>query len=244
MWPWTLLGRFRGTARHRSSCAAPRRDYTTRPVRGTVRGNAEIRLRFISTGNSTVADSRSTRKTSPHVDPTRWPPALFSRSAVQQHPSDVHQPYRRPRMNHSARLLIAATLIFAAGCAKQDWIDRTLITVDVTGTWSGTVEGMGMDGGVPPLLLFNLEQQGSTVTGSMRFGAGGSSTTSKSRINPGPIEGTVAGDIFSFRLTNSGLRGELTVSADEMNGQVSWSGSRPLSLRRVDPSSPPVSPPR
>jgi len=31
-------------------------------------------------------------------------------------------------------LLIAATLPFGDGCAKPDWIDRTLVTEDVTGT--------------------------------------------------------------------------------------------------------------
>jgi hypothetical protein len=34
-------------------------------------------------------------------------------------------------------ILIAATLLFGSGCAKTDWIDRTLVTEDVTGTWSG-----------------------------------------------------------------------------------------------------------
>jgi hypothetical protein len=31
-------------------------------------------------------------------------------------------------------LLAAVTLVFGSGCAKTDWIDRTLVTVDVTGT--------------------------------------------------------------------------------------------------------------
>src|SRR5262249_10322225 len=144
-----------------------------------------------------------------------------------------------------AGLLGVVTLVIGFGCAKTDWIDRTLVTVDVTGTWNGSVAGTG-SGGRPPGLLFELEQQGSTVKGSMRFPAGGSSewVTTSSRIIPGPLDGTVAGDMFRFRLTNGSLAGELTVSGDEMNGQVSWSGGRPISLRRVDPSSPPASPPR
>jgi hypothetical protein len=105
---------------------------------------------------------------------------------------------------------------------------------------------MGTGGGKPPDLLFELEQQGSTVKGFMRLPAGGSSQSVSygSRINPGPLTGTVAGDVFRFRLTNGSVEGELTVSGDEMNGQVSWSGSRTITLRRVDPSSPPVSPTR
>jgi hypothetical protein len=84
-------------------------------------------------------------------------------------------------MNHHARLLVAATLIFAAGCAKQDWIDRTLVTENVTGTWEGTwFTGHG--------LLFELEQQGSTVKGSVQL-----------TLRPGPLEGTVAGYDFRAR---------------------------------------------
>ena len=72
-------------------------------------------------------------------------------------------------MNHSARLLIVATLIFAAGCAKQDWIDRTLVTVDVTGRWSGTLMAAGSGGaGGAGDVVFELEQRGSTVKGTMR----------------------------------------------------------------------------
>ena len=32
-------------------------------------------------------------------------------------------------------VLIAATLAVGFGCARSDWIDRTLVTVDVTGIW-------------------------------------------------------------------------------------------------------------
>ena len=151
-------------------------------------------------------------------------------------------------MNHSARLLIAATLIFAAGCAaaKQDWIDRTLVTVDVTGTWSGSVAGSGtiVMPGLGPVLLFELEQQGSTVKGYMRLGGSSGAASSWYRVDQGPVDGTVAGDVFRFRVTNGSLEGELKVSGDEMTGEVSLAGNRPLSLRRVDPSSPPGSPPR
>jgi hypothetical protein len=143
-------------------------------------------------------------------------------------------------------LLIAATLAVGSGCAKTDWIDRTLVTVDVTGTWNGSVGGMGTSGGKPPDFLLELEQQGSMVKGFMRLPAGGSSASVSygSRISPGPLTGTVAGDLFRFRLTNGSVDGELTVSGDEMSGQVSWSGSRTITLRRVDLSSPPASPPR
>jgi hypothetical protein len=147
-------------------------------------------------------------------------------------------------MKFTARLLIAAALLLGSGCAKQDWIDRTLVTVDVTGTWEGSVSGVPGYGS-PRDLLFELVQQGATVKGFMRLPSGGSSSAAGySRVNPGPIDGTVAGDALRFRLTNSSLEGELTVSGDEMNGTVSISGTRPLFLRRVDPSSLSGSPPR
>ena len=140
-------------------------------------------------------------------------------------------------MKHSARLLIAATLIFAAGCAKQDWIDRTLVTVDVTGVWAGSIVGGGSTGD----FQFELEQQGSTVKGLIRANTRGlGSQGTYTRL----IDGTVAGDVFRFRESRGSLEGELTVSGDEMNGRVSLVEGASLSLRRVDPSSPPVSPPR
>ena len=62
------------------------------------------------------------------------------------------------RMNTICRLILVAVLALGSGCAKPDWIDQTLMTVDVTGTWrdsGGTID-------------LTLEQQGSKVTGSMR----------------------------------------------------------------------------
>jgi hypothetical protein len=135
-----------------------------------------------------------------------------------------------------AGFLMAVALAFASGCAKTDWIDRTLVTVDVTGTWFGRISSAGSTQGFPDL-LFELEQQGSTVKGFVRVtGMGGGGIA-------GPIEGTVAGDVFRFK-ARRGSEGELTVSGDEMNGRVSLLGSQVLSLRRIDPSPRPAAPPR
>jgi len=91
-------------------------------------------------------------------------------------------------------------------------------------------------------VVFDLEQQGSTVKGSMRIILGASQNPFGFR--PGPIEGTVAGDVFRFKQTNGTAEGELTVSGDEMNGRATIGIPDRLYLRRVDPSSPPASPPR
>jgi|SRR5215813_11614499 len=70
-----------------------------------------------------------------------------------------------------ARAWLVALLLLGASCAKQDWIDRTLVTVDVTGTWHGTTTGPGTsvaESGTQELWL-DLEQAGSKVTGAARF---------------------------------------------------------------------------
>jgi hypothetical protein len=59
-----------------------------------------------------------------------------------------------------------------------------------------------------------------------------------------PLTGTVTGDVFRFSAARGAIDGEVKVSEDEMSGLVSYVGYRSLFLRRVDPSSPPASPPR
>ena len=139
-------------------------------------------------------------------------------------------------MSTVARVLLATGLVLGGfGCAKTDWIDRTLVTVDVTGTWYGTQASTtgAMSGNVE--IWLELEQEGSRVKGSLRQRPDQSFNLS------GPIEGTVSGDVFRYRLVRGSSDIELTVSGDEMNGQTS---GRRLSLRRIDSSSPPGSPPR
>jgi hypothetical protein len=122
-------------------------------------------------------------------------------------------------------MLIATILVVGSGCAKTDWIERTLVTVDVTGTWSGTGPGRSR------VYVFELEQQGSTVKGYMQVS--------------GAFAGSVAGDVLHFTDSRGSLDGTLTVSGDEMEGQASVQGaSFPISLRRVNPSSPQGTPPR
>ena len=146
------------------------------------------------------------------------------------------------RMKAIAGALTVAALAFGAGCAKSDWIERTLVTVDVTGTWSGRVAaGTGALTGPLGTFWFVLEQQGATVKGFVQYEGGGSPALLAGAT---PIEGTVTGDVFRFKSRISGpprtSEGELTVAGDEMSGQV-WLGVglRPLSLQRVDPSSRP-----
>jgi hypothetical protein len=141
-------------------------------------------------------------------------------------------------MRTIAGLLLTTLLTMTAGCAQKDWIDRTLVTVDVTGTWAGTMmaAGTGGAGGARDVVL-ELEQKGSTVKGAMRVTPRG--------MAPDTLEGTVAGDVFRFKDPRANWEGELTVSGEEMAGPVKTGAiSGLITLRRADPSSLPTSPPR
>jgi hypothetical protein len=169
------------------------------------------------------------------MDPTRWPHAPNALALIRQKSHDLRKNPGLRRMKLIAGLLSAAVLAVASGCAKTDWIDRTLVTVDVTGTWHGAV---GTGAGSRELLL-EVDQQGPTVTGFARSIMGGGQRTST-------IQGTVTGDVFRLANDRGSVEGELTVSGDEMTGQMSWPilGNAPVLLRRVDPSSLPASRPR
>jgi hypothetical protein len=125
-------------------------------------------------------------------------------------------------------------MLFGYGWARPDWIQQTLVTVDVTGTWQST------DGG---LVGLDLKQEGARVKGSID--ARGPLPTLGSRI-AGPIEGTVEGDVFQFRMTSGPLLGKTTVSGDEMSGRVGnvATEGRNVTLQRVDSSAPTPSQPR
>jgi len=131
-------------------------------------------------------------------------------------------------------VLIASVLAFGSGCAHSDWIDRTLVTVDVTGIWRGSMSQLTTGGGEARL---ELRQQGAKVTGYVQLPAG--------TLVSGPIDGTVEGDVFRFKDARGILSGELMVSGDEMSGEYSGpAGVRRVVLRRESPPSQPAPPPR
>jgi len=130
-----------------------------------------------------------------------------------------------------ARVLLVLAIVSTLACAQKDWIDRTLVTVDVNGTWQGTFTKDNI------LVRLELEQQGGTVKGLLRLVSGSSANVAGTR--DGPIEGTVAGDVFRFRQTSGRAEGELrVVSEDEMDGRATISfNSYPIVFRRVAPAS-------
>ena len=129
----------------------------------------------------------------------------------------------------SLLVAIVVAFVLASACARQDWIDRTLVTEDVTGVWWGST------------IKLELQQQGARVTGVITVPPfGGSSLTSGV-----PVEGSVAGDVFSFKDSRGVYSGELTVSGDDMTGQILGpSGKRKASFRRESAASQPDSPRR
>ena len=134
-------------------------------------------------------------------------------------------------------MLVAVSLTLWSGCAKPDWIEQTLVTVDVTGVWIGSTSRVG--GSTTPILDFRLEleQHGSKVDGSFQV-LNAALAHYLSGARSGPIEGTVAGDMFTFRQKNGTLNGEMTVSEDEMTGYVNLGSKNLISFRCVSSALP------
>ena len=128
------------------------------------------------------------------------------------------------RYRTSAWRGIGFLVLIAAGCARPDWIEQTLVTVDVTGAWQGTMSSAGGAGPGTVNAALTLQQGGSKVTGLIvtgYFGLPGSR----------PIEGTINGDALRFRTQDGRITGELQVSGDEMSGQGTSPGGGNVSFR-------------
>jgi len=112
-------------------------------------------------------------------------------------------------MKAKAGLLLTTLLTISAGCVRQDWIDRTLVNTRVQ---------------------LELVQDGAKVTGTINTSASGMSSSYS-----GPVEGSVSGDVFSFKSGRGGI-GELTVAGDDMEGYLQGpAGKVGVSLRRASP---------
>jgi len=101
-------------------------------------------------------------------------------------------------------LAVSLGLLGVSGCArKADWVEGTLVTVDVTGVWKGwTTTGLTAE------TEMTLTQRGAKMTGEGRI-----------RAQKIAIEGTVRGDVFSFNEAGGRLRAEAQVDGDQMSGQ-------------------------
>ena len=131
---------------------------------------------------------------------------------------------RSKKLRTLARVLLVLAIASTIACARQDWIDRTLVTENVTGAWTGSFG----EGNSYRSIQFELRQQGARVTGVMMVSPTGSGFGSSISI-----EGSVTGDVFTFRDQRGTYSGELTVAGDNLEGQiVSHYGQRRASLRR------------
>ena len=136
-------------------------------------------------------------------------------------------------MKPVAWVLVAAVLALVSGCARTDWIDRTLVTVDVTGVWSGRAYIPHAAAGRIIDVRLELKQEGPQVKGSMRPSGSIPWRAADRAATDGAVEGTVAGDVFDFREPNGHITGHLTVSGDEMTGEIVEQGTYWIVLRRA-----------
>ena len=124
------------------------------------------------------------------------------------------------------RLSLGLILLIVSGCAQRaDWVEGTLVTVDVTGVWRGRGTPSVSSGTISGEFEMTLTQRGPKVTGDGRI-----------RTQKLSIEGTVRGDAFSFSDSGGRLRGQATVNGDEMSGEgstnlVSPSSGQPVQFR-------------
>ena len=145
-------------------------------------------------------------------------------------------------------LILMVSLVVIAGCAKSDWIQSTLVKVDVTGTWVGSSNWPSGSSTSSFEVRFELEQQGPTVSGLFRALGPGALAAMWPDAPLRAIEGTVAGDALTFRRTDEQVTGEATVIGDEMSVRLHGTGTAvaesraPIILRRVNSSAPPRSP--
>jgi len=127
-------------------------------------------------------------------------------------------------------LVIGVALVFASGCVRPDWIEQTLVTVDVTGVWRGTASGSS---GSTNQIVLTLQQNGPKVTGRLDLSGTGAGVAI-------PVEGIVNGDLFRFQDKRGSITAELQVSGDEMTGSgtrsspaaVGFGGSMKFELHR------------
>jgi hypothetical protein len=107
-------------------------------------------------------------------------------------------------------LQVCLVLLIASGCARSDWIEGTLVTVDVSGRWTGTWTGSGTAGDFE----MTLRQTGPKASGNINLPG--------AHVNEfsGPILGAISGDVLSFSRPDGRLRGEVRVAVDEMSGTV------------------------
>jgi len=116
-----------------------------------------------------------------------------------------------PAMHRRLIVWVAAGLFACGslGCTRPDWIQSTLVTIDVSDEWQGNLTRPAGAYG-PGLIRLSLQQSGPKVTGTFSFSPGPTKDV--------PIDGTFSGDVFRFRTRTGSVTAELQVNGDEMSG--------------------------
>ena len=105
---------------------------------------------------------------------------------------------------------VAGLIVFASfACARSDWIQSTLVTVDVSGEWQGNITRPAGAYG-PGLIYLSLRQSGPKVTGTFSLSPGPSKDV--------PLEGTLSGDVLRIQGRGGAVTAELQVNGDDMSG--------------------------
>jgi len=104
-----------------------------------------------------------------------------------------------------------AGLVLSASfaCARSDWIQSTLVTVEVSGEWQGNITRPAGAYG-PGLIYLSLRQSGPKVTGTFSLSPGPNKDV--------PLEGAISGDVLRFRGRGGLVTAELQVNGDDMSG--------------------------
>jgi hypothetical protein len=130
---------------------------------------------------------------------------------------------------------ILMLLVAVTGCAKPDWIESMLVTVDVTGTWSGVwTRGQGGVSVGTGQAEVTLQQVGPNITGWITVSGGGRSWALPglgSLPQNAQLQGTVNGDVV--RLSGPGVEFELVVKGEQMSGTYVGPGAGAIDLRRI-----------
>ena len=85
------------------------------------------------------------------MNPIRWPPSCRLLCVLHRLLPD--------HMKFIVGLFGLVVMVSASGCAKTDRIDRTLVTVDVSGVWGSMVSHE---------IRLDLQQKATKVTGSIQ----------------------------------------------------------------------------
>ena len=117
-----------------------------------------------------------------------------------------------------------ATALVLGSCARQDWIDRTLVTTDVSGVWTGSIVSLDGQPMISSDVRLELQQKATKVTGSLQ--SSNAILGAMGRGSSFPINGSVTTDVFTFTDARTSMTGELTVDGDEMKGEHHASTSR------------------